>query len=73
MASLEAVLCGAIPIVQNTCNLYDGFEYFSMKDPLKSIIYSEEIAERNFHKAQQMLTVPREIMNNHLLEILNNK
>lgn len=44
-----------------------------MKDPLKTIIYSEEIAERNFHKAQEMLTVSREIMNNHLLQVLNNK
>ena len=66
----EAILCGAIPIIQNTCKLYDGFNYFSMKDSVNNIIYSDKVAEDNFYKAQKMLTVPRETMNKHLMDIL---
>lgn len=66
----ESILCGAIPVVENTCDLYDGFEYFSMNDPIERLVYSDEMAKHNFLKAQQMLTVPLEHLNQCLTETL---
>ncbi len=66
----ESILCGAIPIVENTCDLYNGFEYFSMNDPVEHFIYSQEVAERNFYRAQHLLTVTRESLNKHILGML---
>lgn len=66
----EAVLCGAIPIVQHSCSIYAGFEYFCMKQPLQDLVYSEEIAERNAARAKHMLTLPPECLNDHLSRML---
>ncbi|MUL35998.1 exostosin family protein [Gloeocapsopsis dulcis] len=69
----ESILCGAIPIVENPCSIYDGFEYFSVKDSLNNLIYSKEIVEHNFFRAREILTVPHENLNSYLLEILRCK
>jgi len=52
---LDALLCGAIPIVQGHTALYEGFEYYLMSD--KEYIYDPGIAERNFEKAYLKFTV----------------
>lgn len=66
----ESILCGAIPIVENTCDLYNGFEYFFMSDPIEQLAYSQDAVERNFYRAQNLLTVRRESLNKHIIDIL---
>ncbi|MGB8698408.1 MAG: hypothetical protein WCD18_03240 [Thermosynechococcaceae cyanobacterium] len=53
----EAMLCGAIPLIENECDLYEGFQYYSMQDPIEKLIYSPEMAEHNYQRAWQFLTL----------------
>lgn len=50
----EAILCGAIPIVEDECDLYDGFTYYKMKDT-KQPVFSRKIQENNYRLAKERL------------------
>lgn len=65
----EAMLCGAIPIIENDCELYQGFQYFSMQDPVEKLIYSPAMAEHNYHQAWQRLTLERSELNRILQQL----
>jgi len=67
----EAVLCGAIPIVENTCELYDGFRYFTMDDPIKEMMWNEADALHNASHCRKRLTVPRSDMNDEIRRLLH--
>jgi glycosyltransferase involved in cell wall biosynthesis len=43
----EAVMCGAIPIIQNNCDLYDGFFFYDMETPLEKLAYRPDKAREN--------------------------
>lgn len=43
----EAVMCGAIPIIENTCSLYTNFKCYDMKTPLDEIVYDQEMVNHN--------------------------
>lgn len=58
----ESVLCGAIPIAEQPCAAYEGFEYHLMNEDAKALQWSEQIAEHNFAHAVKRLTVPRDEM-----------
>lgn len=62
----EAVLCGAIPIAEQDCTAFHGFEYALMSDDADLFPWSAEIAERNFAHAIQRLTVPLDELNAEL-------
>ena len=59
----EAILCGAIPIIQEETELYDGFFFYKFSDPFSEIIYSDEVVERNFEFARNFLTIRKEKLN----------
>lgn len=65
----EGVLCGAIPIIEHACPLYDGFEYYTMEDTADRLIWSAKIAERNFAKALSLLTVTVDELNRELARL----
>lgn len=44
----ESILCGAIPLVEESCPLYDGFKYYNMNEYNETLVYSEEVALHNF-------------------------
>jgi len=67
----EAIICGAIPVVENPCSLYGGFEYFSMKDPIEKLFYSQEIAERNFHRVESKFAFKKVDLNNQISSLIN--
>ena len=67
----EAIICGAIPVVENTCSLYEDFEHFSMKDPTEKLFYSQEIAERNFHRVESKFAFKKVDLNNQISSLLN--
>lgn len=52
---IDAVLCGAIPIVESTCNLYDGFKYYYVNDELPK--YDPEIKNHNIKHLISKLTI----------------
>jgi hypothetical protein len=68
----EAVLCGAIPIIQNWCPLYDGFRYYTMDDPLDTLKWSRNDALHNFKMCCDRLTIPHERMNKEVDRLLRN-
>lgn len=54
----EAVLCGAIPIVQAGHPAYAGFHYLSMDERLDRSAWQAEVVDHNFDLAAERLTVP---------------
>jgi len=54
----EAVLCGAIPIVEESCPAYEGFRFHAFADDARPLVWSPEAAEANFALACNRLTVP---------------
>jgi hypothetical protein len=66
----EATLCGAIPIVQTTCELYEGFRYFTMDDDVEQMIWNEADALHNAALCRERLTVPRGELNDEIRYLL---
>jgi len=54
----EAVMCGAIPVVQEPCEAYEGFRFRRMSEPLSELVWSRQDAEYNFTLAMERMTVP---------------
>jgi len=59
----EAVLCGAIPVIQNWCPLYDGFRYHTMEDPVEALDWNRADALHNFNLCRKRLTVSLDRLN----------
>jgi hypothetical protein len=54
----EAALCGAIPVVEESCPAYDGFRFHSFADDARQLVWRAEDAEANYRLARERLTVP---------------
>jgi hypothetical protein len=59
----EAILCGAIPIVEESCPAYEGFQFIKLSDSPNSVTWSLEIAEFNYRLCVQRITVPLHDLN----------
>jgi hypothetical protein len=66
----EAVLCGAVPIIQNECSLYEGFRYYKMSDPLDKMEWRVEDAHHNAALCHERLTIPPEALHGELQRLL---
>lgn len=66
----ESVLCGAIPVVQNTSDVYEGFMFRRMNEPLGTLKWSRDIAEHNFALALERLTVPHDELRAEVARLL---
>ena len=53
----EAVMCGAIPIVEQSCDIYDGFKFYRMSDSRLSYTYNNDIIEYNFNLLLDRITL----------------
>lgn len=62
----EAVLCGAIPIVQEPCPIYEGFKFLAMSSENLSAEWSQEVAEHNYQLCIKRITLPLEALNKEL-------
>lgn len=62
----EAIICGAIPVVEEYCPLYEGFKFYYFNDNINSLVYKTEMADFNFKLAFERLTISKE----HELKIL---
>lgn len=56
----EAILCGAIPIVETKSSIYQGFKYYTMDENLDNIEWSKQIAEYNYKLCVQRITLSGE-------------
>ncbi|MBB2971368.1 hypothetical protein [Mesorhizobium sp. RMAD-H1] len=66
----EAVLCGAVPVIEEPCDAYEGFRYRLMSVPLESLQWSRADAEHNFDLARQRLTIDRDVLRSELMRLL---
>ena len=62
----EAIFCGAIPIAEQECTAFEGFEYQLLTDDARSLAWSAEIAEGNYAYALKSLTVGVEDLDTEL-------
>lgn len=51
-------MCGAIPLIEEKCDSYDGFRYSLMTEDANSLVWSEEDAQFNYDKCMELLTYP---------------
>ena len=67
----EAILCGAIPIIKDYCDLYEGFKYKTFNDSLDNLQWNEEDAEFNFELCVRKLTISKESLDSEILSLFN--
>ena len=67
----ESLLCGAVPIVQEPCAAYEGFEFLVMGEPLGTDAWTPERAEHNFRLASERLSLPLGALNSELAGLLD--
>lgn len=68
---LEAAMCGAIPIVEERCDLFVGFRFRSMDEALDGMRWSREDAEANFELALERITVPKNELSSEIRGLLH--
>jgi hypothetical protein len=66
----EAILCGAIPLVETVSPAYNYFKYYTTDTNPEEIVFSREIIQHNFEMAKKHLTVEKAKLNNQLKELL---
>lgn len=69
----ESVLCGAIPIVEKDCSVYNGFRFLSFQDEVTQLEWSVEDAEYNYKACVERLTIPDVTLNDEIADILKSK
>lgn len=67
----EAILCGAIPIIEEYCDTYEGFKFYYMDNNIKDLNYSKDIIEHNYKLCISRITIDKNILNNELQELYN--
>lgn len=53
----ESIMCGAIPIVEETCSAYEGFKFYQLSDNIDEVKWSSEIIEFNMRFLLQKFTL----------------
>jgi hypothetical protein len=66
----ESMLCGAIPIAEVGCSVYNGFKYYTFSDLAGNLAWSEEFAIHNYNLCLERLTIPKDQLNNELEKLL---
>lgn len=70
---LEAILCGAIPIVENETEIFEGFHYYRMHDQTNRYVYEFENVLDNYALALDRFTITSEILNREIDELLGKR
>jgi len=66
----ESILCGAIPVVEESCRAYQGFRYHTMQESAKKLVWSEDVAIYNYSLCLDRITVPVEVLSQELSKII---
>ena len=62
----EAILCGAIPIVNKTCEIYKGFKFKMFSDDQSDYLWNFEDAFHNYELCLERITVSQTELNMEL-------
>jgi len=67
----ESILCGAIPIVEEKCEVYEGFAFKMMNEFIgNNMIWDPEIAEYNYKLCAKRISIPIDLINKELNNFL---
>lgn len=66
----ESILCGAIPIVEKNCGVYEGFKFFFFENDARTLNWSLEDAEYNYELCVEKLTVPKVALNEEIKKLI---
>ncbi|SES69039.1 exostosin domain-containing protein [Thalassotalea agarivorans] len=66
----ESILCGAIPVIEEYCEAYNGFRFQYMSEKASNLKWSKEDAEYNFNLCVERLTIPQRDLDNEILKQL---
>jgi hypothetical protein len=66
----EAALCGALPVIEATCEAYAGFRYKTMAEPARDMEWRREDAEHNYERCRERLTVPEQLLSEEVAALL---
>ncbi len=66
----EAILCGAIPIVERSCEAYEGFRFFTFEDNAKELKWRLDDVEFNYALCLEKLTIPQNELNGAIAAII---
>lgn len=53
----ESILCGAIPIVDENCEAYEGFRFKYLSEDASTFVWSKEDAEFNYRLCVERITI----------------
>ncbi len=67
----EAMLCGAIPIVQSVSPCYAPFKFYTADQKPEEYVYDKKMVEHNFKQCEKHLTVPINALNEELSRLFN--
>lgn len=68
----ESILCGAIPIVEESCEIYSGYKYKRMTDDIDTYVWSEEDAKYNYNLIVERMTFNLDELNNEIEFMIKN-
>lgn len=72
----EAIMCGAIPVVQESCDAYNGFKFYLMEEGNKDLQYDLKMVNHNFELLIERLTISEsetEALKNEIIQLAKNK
>ena len=56
----ESILCGAIPVIEEYCEAYEGFKFKFMKDTVDELVWNQADVEHNFKLCLERITIPKD-------------
>lgn len=56
----ESIICGAMPVIENTCSAYQGFHYLTLDQYIKNETLTNKQREENFNKLMRDFTLNTE-------------
>lgn len=65
----EAAMCGAIPVIEEYCEAYEGFRFRTLSEHLGSATWSQEDAEFNYKLCRDRITVPVEALRAEVIRL----
>jgi hypothetical protein len=66
----EAMICGAIPIVESTSPCYAPYKFYMADEDPKNFIYDTEMVKYNFEECVKHLTVPIDELTNEIKSLI---
>ena len=66
----ESILCGAIPIIEESCEAYDDFFYYKIEDKYENLKWDMDKVHSNYKKCSKRVSVPLDKINNEIDKLM---